>query len=48
MNFRSNADIVSRWGRHIGKIYDVPGAGCHGINAFINCLNASRMGGWKI
>jgi len=48
LNFRSNADIVSRWGCHIGKVYDVPGAGRHGIDAFIRCLNASRMGGWKI
>ena len=48
LNFRSDADVVSRWGCHIGKVYDVPGAGRHGIDAFIRCLNASRMGGWKM
>jgi len=47
-NFRSAGDIVSRWGCHIGKVYDVPGAGRHGIDAFIQCLNAIRMGGWKM
>jgi putative lipase involved disintegration of autophagic bodies len=47
-NFRSAGDVVSRWGCHIGKAYDVPGAGRHGIDAFISCLNASRMGGWKL
>jgi hypothetical protein len=39
---------VSRWGYHIGNVYDVPGAGRHGIDAFIKFLNDSRMGGWKI
>jgi len=48
LNFRSDADIVSRWGRHIGKIYDVPGAGRHGIDAFIRSLDASPIGGWKL
>lgn len=48
MNFRSDADIVSRWGQHIGAVHDVPGAGRHGIDAFIACLSASRMGGWKM
>jgi pimeloyl-ACP methyl ester carboxylesterase len=48
LNFRSDTDIVSRWGHHIGKVYDVPGAGRHGIDAFIQCLDASRMGGWIV
>jgi pimeloyl-ACP methyl ester carboxylesterase len=48
LNFRSDLDIVSRWGCHIGNVYDVPGAGRHGIDAFISCLNASPMGGWKV
>jgi pimeloyl-ACP methyl ester carboxylesterase len=48
LNFRSDTDIVSRWGCHIGKVYDVPGAGRHGIDAFIRCLNANPMGGWKV
>lgn len=48
MNFRSAGDVVSRWGLHIGEIYDVPGAGRHGIDAFIACLDASPMGGWKM
>jgi hypothetical protein len=48
MNFRSGNDAISRWGRHIGRVYDVPGAGRHGIDAFISCLDASPMGGWKI
>jgi len=48
LNFRSDADIVSRWGCHIGKVYDVPGAGRHGIDAFIKCLNDNQMGGWKL
>lgn len=48
LNFRSDADIVSRWGCHIGKVYEVPGAGRHGIDAFIRCLDSSRMGGWKM
>jgi len=48
LNFRSDVDVVSRWGCHIGKVYDVPGAGRHGIDAFINCLNATPMGGWKL
>jgi hypothetical protein len=48
LNFRSDTDIVSRWGCHIGKVYDVPGAGRHGIDAFIECLNANQMGGWKL
>jgi hypothetical protein len=48
LNFRSDADIVSRWGCHIGKVYDVPGAGKHGIDAFIRGLDASPMGGWNI
>jgi hypothetical protein len=47
LNLRSDADVVSRWDRHIGKACDVPGAGRHGINAFIDRLNASPMGGWK-
>jgi pimeloyl-ACP methyl ester carboxylesterase len=47
LNFRSDTDVVSRWGCHIGKVYDVPGAGRHGIDAFIKCLNDNRMGGWK-
>jgi hypothetical protein len=47
-NFRSVGDIVSRWGCHIGKVYDVPGAGRHGIDAFIKCLNDNQMGGWKL
>jgi hypothetical protein len=48
LNFRSEADIVSRWGCHIGKVYDVPGAGRHGIDSFIRCLRDSRMGGWNM
>jgi pimeloyl-ACP methyl ester carboxylesterase len=48
LNFRSDADVVSRWGCHIGKVYDVPGAGRHGIRAFIECLSAYPMGGWSI
>jgi hypothetical protein len=48
LNFRSDVDIVSRWGRHIGKVYDVPGAGRHGIDAFVSCLISSPMGGWKV
>jgi pimeloyl-ACP methyl ester carboxylesterase len=48
LNFRSAADIVSRWGCHIGTVYDVPGAGKHGIDAFIRCLNTSQMGGWLL
>ena len=48
MNFRSGSDMISRWGRQIGRVYDVPGAGRHGINAFIDCLDASPMGGWMI
>ena len=24
-NFRSEIDVVSRWGRHIGRVYDVAG-----------------------
>jgi hypothetical protein len=29
-------------------VYDVPGAGRHGIDAFIKCLNDNQMGGWKL
>lgn len=48
LNFRSSADVISRWGRHIGRVYDVPGAGRHGIDAFIRSLDANPIGGWKI
>ena len=48
LNFRSDVDIVSRWGCQIGKVYDVPGAGKHGIDAFIRCLDASPMGAWQV
>jgi pimeloyl-ACP methyl ester carboxylesterase len=47
-NFRSEVDVVSRWGSHIGAVYEVPGAGRHGIDAFIGCLDACPMGGWKM
>lgn len=46
-NFRGRDDIVSRWGRHIGQVYDVPSAGRHGIDAFIRCLDATRFGDMK-
>lgn len=48
LNFRSAGDVVSRWGNHIGVVYEVPGAGRHGIDALIGCLDACPMGGWKI
>jgi hypothetical protein len=48
LNFRSASDLISRWGRHIGKVYEVPGAGRHGIDAFIGCLDASPMGAWEV
>lgn len=46
-NFRSDADVVSRWGRHVGEVRVVPGAGAHGIDAFIECLGTGGLGGWK-
>jgi len=48
MNFRAHSDVISRWGRHIGKVYDVPGGGRHGIAAFIACLNDHPIGGWQV
>jgi pimeloyl-ACP methyl ester carboxylesterase len=48
LNFRSDADIVSRWGCHIGNVYDVLSAGKHGIDAFIRCLDSSPVGAWKM
>jgi pimeloyl-ACP methyl ester carboxylesterase len=48
MNFRSASDIVSHWGLHIGKTYDVPGTRRHGIRAMIACLDVSDMGGWSV
>lgn len=47
-NFRSDVDVVSRWGHHIGEVRVVPGAGAHGIDAFINCLETCPFGGRKI
>jgi pimeloyl-ACP methyl ester carboxylesterase len=38
MNFRSASDIVSHWGLHIGKTYDVPGTRRHGIRAMMRVL----------
>jgi hypothetical protein len=29
-------------------VYEVPGAGRHGIDAFIGCLDASPMGAWEV
>jgi pimeloyl-ACP methyl ester carboxylesterase len=46
-NFRARDDVVSRWGRHIGQIQDIPSAGRHGISAFIACLDATRFGDMK-
>lgn len=46
-NFRARDDVVSRWGRAIGKVYDIPSAGRHGISAFIACLDATRFGDMK-
>jgi pimeloyl-ACP methyl ester carboxylesterase len=46
-NFRARDDVVSRWGRPIGKVYDIPSAGRHGIAAFISCLDATRFGDMK-
>jgi hypothetical protein len=48
LNVRAAGDVVSRWGRHIGSVHDVPGAGRHGIMALIGCLDACPMGGWKL
>jgi hypothetical protein len=48
LNFRSAGDVVSRWGCHVGTVYDVPGAGRHGIDAFIGCLDNCPMGAWKV
>jgi hypothetical protein len=48
LNFRSAGDVVSRWGRHIGAVYEVPGAARHGIDALIDRLDACPMGGWKL
>lgn len=47
-NFRSRTDVVSCWGMHIGRIFDVPGAGFHGIRAFIGQLGASEYGAWDL
>jgi hypothetical protein len=47
-NFRSDIDVVSRWGHHIGEVRVVPGAGAHGIDAFVECLSAGGPGGWKV
>ena len=47
-NFRSGADVVSRWGTHIGAVYDVPGAGVHGIGTFIDCLSGCEFGSWEL
>jgi pimeloyl-ACP methyl ester carboxylesterase len=46
-NFRARDDVVSRWGRHIGQVIDIPSAGRHGISAFIACLDATRIGDMK-
>jgi hypothetical protein len=46
-NFRAGDDVVSRWGRHIGQVHDIPRAGRHGISAFIACLDATRFGDLK-
>ena len=48
LNFRSTSDIVSHWGLHIGKTYDVPGTRRHGIRALIACLDASNLGAWDL
>jgi hypothetical protein len=48
LNIRAAGDVVSRWGRHLGGVHDVPGAGRHGIRALIERLDACPMGGWKL
>lgn len=47
-NFRASADVVSRWGTHIGPVYEVPDAGLHGIRGLIERLGAIEYGGWEI
>ncbi len=47
-NFRSAADVISRWGTHIGRTFDVPGAGLHGIRSFIQQLSATDFGSWEL
>jgi len=48
LNFRVPSDIVSHWGLHIGKTYDVPGTRRHGIRALIACLDTSDIGAWHV
>jgi pimeloyl-ACP methyl ester carboxylesterase len=47
-NFRSEIDVVSRWGRHIGHVYDVAGSRRHGIRPLINQLGLVDFGRWEI
>jgi pimeloyl-ACP methyl ester carboxylesterase len=47
-NFRSAADVISRWGTQIGRTFEVPDAGLHGIRSFIQQLNTTEFGGWEL
>jgi len=47
-NFRSEIDVVSRWGRHIGQVYEVAGSRRHGIRSFINQLGMVDVGRWEL
>jgi hypothetical protein len=47
-NFRSEIDVVSRWGRHIGHVYDVAGSRRHGIRSVIDQLGMVDVGRWEL
>jgi pimeloyl-ACP methyl ester carboxylesterase len=47
-NFRAARDVVSRWGSHIGPVYDVAGASGHGIRILIATLQDVELGGWNM
>lgn len=47
-NFRSARDVVSRWGCHIGHVYDVSDVSGHGIRSLAATIGAIELGGWEM